>query len=410
MIVEGSDLFYEKNWFNPGVGKCIADKDLDNIRSKYFGLSRYDNEQHDAELARYKSRAVKSTMLGFNLGQMFIGKYNMSVLLSSRTLFKSFIIGDTLTFPVVDIISTTSSNLNCALIPQGIRKVVFPEGVKAIDCPFRFEDQTTHAEIVYPKSLVYLDRGFSIVDNKMPIKSNIPINAHVLNFSDNDYIPFGYTEDWLRRDGHVFKAPFSFEKLTCEETDISIQPLACAVGDYEILDLSKTNIQAIHRRAFSRCECLKEIKLPNTLEYIGYQAFDWCSSLESVDIPSSVKILDSESFAACDNLDIGKPGFFKEGLIAIGSDVFSVGEAVDTIVLPDSLKYISSSAFYVASDRKIEISIPKDCVILQDEYSNAFSKHLIEDGGMWTPDYKLEVDTFRINSEYPEIKPIRRNK
>ena len=63
----------------------------------------------------------------------------------------------------------------------------------------------------------------------------------------------------------------------------------------------KEGIEGIQFGSFLGFRFMKEIQLPNTLQYIGKVAFSNCSSLKSVKIPPKVKEL-TESFIGCDSL------------------------------------------------------------------------------------------------------------
>ena len=55
--------------------------------------------------------------------------------------------------------------------------------------------------------------------------------------------------------------------------------------EIRLIDLSKTQVKNLLTKTFFECKNVYEIKLPNTLEVIGYQAFSNCQSLETLEIP-----------------------------------------------------------------------------------------------------------------------------
>jgi Leucine-rich repeat (LRR) protein len=61
-------------------------------------------------------------------------------------------------------------------------------------------------------------------------------------------------------------------------------------------------VTAIGADAFSNCEKLKNITMPNSVVSIGKNAFRQCYSLESIIIPSSVENIGSTAFCECNNL------------------------------------------------------------------------------------------------------------
>lgn len=70
-------------------------------------------------------------------------------------------------------------------------------------------------------------------------------------------------------------------------------------GDYVIKDGTKT----IANSAFSSCESLESITIPNSVEYIGQFGFYKCSSLKNVTIPDSVLSIDYRAFGSCESLE-----------------------------------------------------------------------------------------------------------
>ena len=71
--------------------------------------------------------------------------------------------------------------------------------------------------------------------------------------------------------------------------------------------------------AFSGCDSLASITIPDGVTAIGYYAFRWCNSLESIIIPDSVTYIGMDAFYYCDSLT--------------------------SITIPDSVTYIGAEAF-----------------------------------------------------------------
>lgn len=86
-------------------------------------------------------------------------------------------------------------------------------------------------------------------------------------------------------------------------------------GVYTVKD-GTTHIAAF---AFAGRSKITDVKLPDSLIYIGESAFKNCVELESVDIPNNVSVIMTSAFAGCTNLaNITIP----EKNIKIGSNVF----------------------------------------------------------------------------------------
>lgn len=73
-----------------------------------------------------------------------------------------------------------------------------------------------------------------------------------------------------------------------------------AVGKIDIPnEYNGIPVTGISDYAFYFCENVKEVTLPNTVEYIGEWAFARCFSLEKINIPESVKEIGLGAFWGC---------------------------------------------------------------------------------------------------------------
>ena len=104
-----------------------------------------------------------------------------------------------------------------------------------------------------------------------------------------------------------------------------------------------SSVKRIGESAFNFCNCLEEVKLHNGVEVIGGSAFYGCRSLKTIEIPSSVKRIGEKVFFSCRNLEEIK---LHNGLEEIGSDAFYGCNSLKTIEIPSSVKRIGAKVFF----------------------------------------------------------------
>ena len=95
------------------------------------------------------------------------------------------------------------------------------------------------------------------------------------------------------------------EKVTYNGIEYSVT----LIGDYAFSDCNNltsitipNTVTSIGGYAFSDCDNLTSITIPNSVTSIGYYAFYNCSSLTSITIPNSVTSIGSSAFSSCDAL------------------------------------------------------------------------------------------------------------
>ena len=102
------------------------------------------------------------------------------------------------------------------------------------------------------------------------------------------------------------------------------------------------SVRSIYSGAFKDCANITSIQLGNKLTYIGCEAFMQCDNITSITIPDGVTELSFSIFQYCDNLRYVK---LPDGLTTIGSEAFSGCKALATIDIPKSVKKIEFEAF-----------------------------------------------------------------
>ena len=158
----------------------------------------------------------------------------------------------------------------------------------------------------------------------------------------------------------------------CKDTVIYIPPVS-PDGD---------TVVAIGDSAFSYCDFLVEIVIPETVTDIGEMAFAHCIGIKALDIPASVETIgegvisakdieqitvarDNLNFKVVNNCLVGKDGLLivgygecsiPSGVSIIGNGAFAGNAYISSIIIPSGVKEIREYAFSDSS--VIEITIP----------------------------------------------------
>lgn len=135
------------------------------------------------------------------------------------------------------------------------------------------------------------------------------------------------------------------------------------------------NVQYLGTYAFHNCASLKDVTMPKQLKQIGQGCFEECSKLSEIEIPDNVTEVDYKAFADCMSLKTVK---FGNSIKTIGRNAFSGCIMLQSAVMPPSLTTLRESAFEGCSNL-VKVSIPdyleeiesstfKNCVELSDLY------------------------------------------
>lgn len=102
-------------------------------------------------------------------------------------------------------------------------------------------------------------------------------------------------------------------------------------------------VVSIGEKAFSNCDSLTGVSIPDSVTSIGDRAFAYCDFLEAVVIPDSVTDIGNAVFCGCFSLEsVTLPN----GVTSLGDAAFCGCLSLKSVTLPDSVTSISSNAFY----------------------------------------------------------------
>lgn len=116
-------------------------------------------------------------------------------------------------------------------------------------------------------------------------------------------------------------------------------------GKLSVVELRTRGLSGLHEiapNAFSNCERLSYIQLPETLKKIGHHSFINCTELTKIAIPGGVRCLDEGAFKNCSHL---RRVELASGVQELGESAFEGCERLETVQLPSTLKKIGGYAF-----------------------------------------------------------------
>ena len=109
-------------------------------------------------------------------------------------------------------------------------------------------------------------------------------------------------------------------------------------GNYTI----KSGTSIIADSAFSYCEELESVVIPDTVKIICDSAFAYCNVLKSITIPGSVSTVGCGIFCYCSSLETVT---IMDGVTIIGEMAFENCTSLKSITIPSSVTYIDYCAF-----------------------------------------------------------------
>ena len=179
------------------------------------------------------------------------------------------------------------------------------------------------------KKFIAAIMAFCIVGGSLPAVYSSAPECAVTAFAADDYqeVVEGYITY------HIY-AKYA-EVVSCDKN---------VTGEIVISDkINGVPVTSIGDSAFSRCEKLESITIPDSVTSIGDSAFSECTSLKTITIPDNVKTIKGWTFYGCSNLEsITIP----DSVTSIGKCAFFICEKLKSITIPNSITSIGDSAFY----------------------------------------------------------------
>ncbi len=121
------------------------------------------------------------------------------------------------------------------------------------------------------------------------------------------------------------------------------------------------NLMAIGFCAFKETN-IKEMVIPNSVDFIQEMAFEDCKKLEKIVLPNSLTFLNASSFSGCSSL---KEVIMPESLIRIDARAFENCKSLEKIVIPKNVEFIGNATF-VGCENLIDIVMSENIKTIED--------------------------------------------
>jgi len=207
---------------------------------------------------------------------------------------------------------------------SSLKEIDLPEGITRINkCTFR--NCTSLERIRIPASVTYIGdekiNWFAAYINENGGEAEMCNPMEGCDNLKEIWVCAGsYGDNWARENGYrklLCTEELSVDYRVCEETQtVEITDLRDRTLERLVIPgiIENCPVVKIAEEAFTFCENLVHVTVPDTVQVIGEGAFRMCSNLQSLQLPLSVNRIHSTAVMGCENLKkiITKPDSFAE--------------------------------------------------------------------------------------------------
>lgn len=224
---------------------------------------------------------------------------------------------------------------------SGIKNVVLPDSVEIIE-PRAFYGFYGMQTFKFSKNIKSIgrrafDECHDLIDVDIPDGIELIDEEAFHSCSQLRFVHIGKGDTYIGREAFAYDS--RIESIIIDEGAkiIDYEAFYSTGGYFKLGD----GIKQIGKEAFERCN-VKDLVIPDSVEFIGERAFCGIDTLESIVLPRNLKTIEPSVFSWCSKL---KSIVIPDGVTTIKNGAFSGCNSVSSIVIPDSVETIESYAF-----------------------------------------------------------------
>lgn len=241
---------------------------------------------------------------------------------------------------VLDSVSATSIYIPASV--EGISSLAFSKTkITSVEVASENPYYTVENNILYNKDMTELIYCFGDRTEKTV---NIPDTVKTIRsyaFTNSGVEKVTMTDSVTQIDELAFYQARNLVSVTLSDNLTEI-PDSCFLSSTLASVAIPNGITSIGSDAFKVCNSLTEVILPNSLLSVGNGAFAGCAKLKNIDLPNSVKEIGKSAFSASAITSITIP----EGVSKIEEGAFSQCNSLTDVTISEGVKEIGDSAFY----------------------------------------------------------------
>jgi len=223
-----------------------------------------------------------------------------------------------------------------------IKEVVLPDSMTVV-AENAFKD-CAYLETVVAQASIY-EVGQDAFANT-PWLKNQPAGPVYIGNVLYDYVNGG-PDQCIVRAGTFGISPYAFENSDVKQ--VQLPEDLQYIGAYAFQNCSQLeavnvpdSITSLKEKTFSGCSALKTVDFGTGLEYINYAVFSNCTALEVIELPNSLTTIGNNAFSGCTSL---KSIILPQQLEALGSSAFESCSKLQSITIPDKITTIKNWTF-----------------------------------------------------------------